>query len=69
MSYTPQSAEPFPSHPAFREIIADLRSRKSLTQEQLATELKVSFATVNRWETGKTVPDAATLHRLAEFAQ
>jgi Type I restriction-modification system methyltransferase subunit len=65
MSYEPSLS----THPAFRDVIADLRSRKSLTQEQLAAELKVSFATVNRWETGKTVPDTATLHRLAEFAR
>jgi type I restriction enzyme M protein len=55
--------------PLFRDLIAELRQRKSLTQEQLARELRVSFATVNRWETGKTVPDAATLHRLAELSR
>jgi type I restriction enzyme M protein len=65
MSYAPSLS----TKPAFRDVVADLRSRKSLTQEQLAAELKVSFATVNRWETGKTVPDTATLHRLAEFAR
>jgi len=68
MSYR-SATEPVGKAPAFRGIVEDLRSRKSLTQEQLATELKVSYATINRWETGKTVPDDATLHRLAEFAR
>ena len=55
--------------PTFSDLIGELRTRKSLTQEQLASELRVSFATINRWETGKTVPDEATLHRLADFAR
>lgn len=55
--------------PGFRDLIAELRRRKSLTQHQLASELRVSFVTINRWETGKTVPDDAGLHRLAEFSR
>lgn len=58
-----------PQPPGFQALIADLRRRKSLTQQELAKELRVSFATVNRWETGKTVPDDAGLHRLAEFSR
>ncbi len=56
-------------YPTFSKVIEELRARKSLTQEQLAAELKVSFATINRWQAGKTVPDDATLHRLAEFTR
>src|SRR5581483_1721668 len=62
-------AVPLQKTPEFRAVIEELRSRKSLTQEQLAAELKVSFATINRWEAGRTVPDDAALHRLAEFAR
>jgi DNA-binding XRE family transcriptional regulator len=36
--------------------IKALRERLELTQEILARILGVSFATVNRWENGKTVP-------------
>lgn len=68
MSYESAAERP-QQNPPFSGLIAELRARKSLTQEQLAKEVKVSFATVNRWETGKTVPDAAMLHRLAEFAR
>ncbi|MHB0970960.1 MAG: N-6 DNA methylase [Thermoanaerobaculia bacterium] len=53
----------------FSALVRDFRSRKSLTQQELAHELKVSYATVNRWETGKTVPDPATLHLLAEYVR
>src|SRR5262245_8652540 len=36
--------------------IKELRERLALTQEIFARILGVSFATVNRWENGKTVP-------------
>ena len=36
--------------------IRDLRARLRLSQEELASRLNVSFATVNRWENGKARP-------------
>ena len=36
-----------------------IRARLDLTQEQLAERLGVSFATVNRWEGGATMPQKA----------
>lgn len=51
----------------FGTLVKEFRTTKSLTQQELARELRVSFATVNRWETGKTVPDPSTLHLLSEF--
>jgi type I restriction enzyme M protein len=38
------------------QTIALLRSRLNLSQEQLAARLNVAFATVNRWELGKSRP-------------
>lgn len=38
-----------------------LRQRRNWSQEQLATKLGVSFATVNRWEGGKSKPQRAQL--------
>ena len=38
-----------------------LRKRLNLSQEQLATKLGVSFATINRWEGGKSKPQATKL--------
>lgn len=38
------------------KAIKELREHLNLTQEAFARILGVSFATVNRWENGKTVP-------------
>ncbi len=43
----------------FATQISDLRSKLQLSQEELATRLGVSFATVNRWESGKSKPQRA----------
>jgi len=37
-------------------IVKELRSKLNLSQEELAAKLKVSFATVNRWENEKISP-------------
>ena len=37
----------------FSEAIKTLRNKMILSQMEFAEELGVSFATVNRWETGK----------------
>ena len=38
------------------EFIKQLRKSLGLTQESLAKRLGVSFASVNRWENGRTKP-------------
>ena len=40
----------------FPERVKEVRRKLGLSQEDLAHELGVSFATVNRWENGKTRP-------------
>ncbi len=40
----------------FSEIVKEVRQQLGLSQEELAHELGVSFATINRWENAKTVP-------------
>ena len=47
--------------------IQRLRTRLGLSQEQLARQLGVSFATVNRWESGRTQMSARASRALAEF--
>ena len=47
--------------------LRELRARLELSQEQLARILGVSFATVNRWETGRTRMSARAQRALAEF--
>jgi non-specific serine/threonine protein kinase len=44
-----------------------LRTSLDLSQEQLARRLGVSFATVNRWETGRTAMSTRAARALAEF--
>ncbi len=40
----------------YTNIVLIIRARLNMTQQELAEILKVSFATVNRWENGKNVP-------------
>ena len=37
-----------------QEKLLEIRKKLNLSQEELASRLGVSFATVNRWENGKT---------------
>ena len=48
-------------------VIRRLRSEHSVTQEELAEYLGISFQAVSKWETGTTMPDIALLPRLAAF--
>ena len=41
----------------FSEKIRLVRERLGISQEALARDLNVSFATINRWENGKTKPN------------
>ena len=47
--------------------ITDLRKKKGITQEQLATALNISPQAVSKWETGISQPDTQTLPLIAEF--
>ncbi len=40
----------------FSELVKCVRRDLSLSQEQIARELNISFSTVNRWENGKSKP-------------
>lgn len=40
----------------FLKLVKDVRTQLGLSQEDLAHKLGVSFATINRWENGKTKP-------------
>ena len=48
-------------------FLRELRTEKSLTQEQLAEKLNVSGRTVSRWENGNNMPDLSIIVELAEF--
>ncbi|HFQ82130.1 MAG TPA: XRE family transcriptional regulator [Desulfobacterales bacterium] len=44
------------SSKTFPELVKEVRKQLGISQEELAHELGVSFATINRWENGKTTP-------------
>lgn len=49
--------------------IRALRKQLSLTQEEFAHEIGVTFATVNRWENGKSKPSRLALRILAALEE
>lgn len=51
----------------FIEKIKEIRVQLKLSQEELAQGLGVSFATVNRWENGKTIPSKLAQATFANF--
>ncbi len=49
--------------------IREIRQKCFLSQEAFAKELGVSFATVNRWESGKTKPTYKTMKMIDDFCK
>jgi putative transcriptional regulator len=49
--------------------VKELRERLHLTQESMAETLGVSFATVNRWENGWTLPSKLALRQIDMFCK
>lgn len=52
---------------SFSEKVKAVRSKLKLTQEELAHKLGVSFATVNRWESGSYRPSKMGQRVFEEF--
>lgn len=50
-----------------KEILLELRTKNSLSQEQLAEQVHVTRQAVSRWETGETVPNTETLKLLSKL--
>ena len=48
----------------FAEKIKSVRHQSLLSQTDFAKELGVSFSTVNRWETGKSVPNYKAIKKI-----
>lgn len=53
----------------FCDDIRTIRQKCFLSQEAFAKELGVSFATVNRWESGKTRPTYRTMKLIDDFCK
>lgn len=50
-----------------QRLVKGLRTQMQLTQEDLARELGVSFATVNSWENGKHMPHPFLARQLIQM--
>lgn len=50
-----------------KDIILDLRTKKGLSQEELAEKVFVTRQAVSRWENGETIPNVETLKLLSNF--
>lgn len=53
----------------FPDIVKIARQKTGMSQEDLARALNVSFATINRWENGKTHPNKLTQAVFFDFCQ
>lgn len=53
----------------FGEKVKFVRGELQLSQSQLASELGISFATVNRWETQNIEPRYLTRVRIDKFCE
>ena len=52
-------------HVDFKDTLRNLRTERGLSQQQLAELLFVDRSTVASWETGRRVPDLATLNKVS----
>jgi DNA-binding transcriptional regulator YiaG len=53
----------------FSGLVRDIRAQLKYSQEDLARELGVSFATVNRWENGHTEPSKMARNVITAFCK
>jgi len=54
---------------AFSSLVKEIRQQLSLSQEDLARQLGVSYATVNRWENGQSKPSKLAKAQLDAFCE
>lgn len=50
-----------------KELLKEIRESVNLSQVEIADELGVSFATINRWENGHAVPNRLAQERIYDF--
>ena len=55
--------------PDFSTKVKQVRMQLGLSQEALAQELSVSYATIHRWENGKTIPFKLARAQFDAFCQ
>ena len=50
-----------------KDVLYELRTKRGLSQDELAEKVFVTRQAVSRWETGETVPNTETLKLLSNF--
>ncbi len=58
-----------PIHPDYPSLVKEVRRQLAISQEDLARELGVSYATVNRWENGQAKPSRLARAQLDAFCE
>ena len=53
----------------FKDKVKTVRKSLFLSQEEMAKELGVAFATVNRWESGRCKPNYSAQRAFADFCK
>lgn len=53
----------------FPKIVKYAREKLGMSQEEMAHALKISFATINRWENGKTHPNKMAMSVFFAFCE
>ena len=53
----------------FSVVIKEVRQTSYMSQQEFASELGISFSTVNRWETGKAIPNYQTMKRILAYCK
>lgn len=53
----------------FDEILKEIRKELSISQEQFARDLNVSFTTLNRWENNRSVPSRLAKMRVLDYCK
>ncbi|MFC1896717.1 helix-turn-helix domain-containing protein [Thermodesulfobacteriota bacterium] len=56
-------------HPDYPALVKEIRRQLAISQEDLARELGVSYATVNRWENGHAKPSRLARAQLDAFCE
>ncbi|WP_319542360.1 helix-turn-helix transcriptional regulator [uncultured Pseudodesulfovibrio sp.] len=53
----------------FSKKVKEVRRQLDMSQQELACTLKVSIASINRWENGKTIPFKLTREQFDSFCK
>lgn len=53
----------------YKNLLIKLRAKLNISQEKLAVLLNVSFATINRWENGVSIPSKIHIVQIEDLCK